>query len=163
MFASLKTLISDLVGDTRRRDQFADDDCPVETAALLIHAMTIDGDMSDSRRAKLHATLKSYFGRDDIATLELIDEAAKAAGDAVDLYHFTRRIYRFVNDERRHCIVQMMWEVLYADGSVSPLENNIVWRTADLLGVSSRQRVELRHRIAAERTSSVCRELPGTP
>jgi uncharacterized tellurite resistance protein B-like protein len=163
MLASLKTLISDLVGEARQRDQVADDDCRVETAALLIHAITIDGDISDARRDKLHATLKSYFGCDDATTLELIQEAAKAARDAVDLYHFTRRVYCFVNDERRHCIVQMMWEVLYADGSVSPLENNAVWRTADLLGVSSRQRIALRHQIAVERTFPVCRELPGSP
>jgi uncharacterized tellurite resistance protein B-like protein len=163
MVASLKTLISDLVWEAPRSDRFADDDCRVETAALLIHATTIDNGMSDARRKKLHATLKSYFGRDDTATLELIERAATAARDAVDLYHFTRRIYCFVGDERRHCIVQMMWEVLYADGSVSALENNIVWRAADLLGVSSRQRVELRHRVAAESTTPACREEPGTP
>jgi len=151
MFAPLKTLISDFVGEAKRRDQFADDECRVETAALLIHAIAIDGEMSDARRDKLYATLKSHFGRDDAATLELIEEAAKAARDAVDLYHFARHIYYFVNDERRHCVVQMMWEVLYADGRVSPLEDNVAWRTADLLGVSSRHRVELRHRTAAER------------
>jgi uncharacterized tellurite resistance protein B-like protein len=115
---------------------------------------TIDSGMSHARRDKLHATLESYFGCDDTATIKLIEQAAKVVRDSVDLYHFTRRIYCFVNDERRNCIVQMMWTVLYADGIVSPLESNIVWRTADLLGVSSRHRVELRHRIAAEKRAA---------
>jgi uncharacterized tellurite resistance protein B-like protein len=159
----MKTLISDIVGAPTRRDRLADDDCRIATAALLIRAANVDGEMSDARRNKLHTILKSYFGCDEAATVELIEEAAKAARDAVDLYHFTSRISFFVNEEKRHRIIQMMWEVIYADGSVSPLENNIVWRTAGLLGVPSRQRVELRHRMAAERASSVCRELPGTP
>jgi uncharacterized tellurite resistance protein B-like protein len=163
MFASLKTFISDLVCDATRRDRMVDDDCQVETAALPINATTIDNGMSDARRKKLHAILKSYFGRDDTATLELIERAATAARDTIDLYHFTRRIYYFVSDERRHCIIQMMWEVLYADGSVSALENNIVWRTADLLGVSSRQRVELRHRVTAERNAASRPCQPCTP
>jgi hypothetical protein len=42
-----------------------------------------------------------------------------------------------------------MWEIVYADRSINEFEENIIWRAADLLGVSSRQRVELRQGIAA--------------
>jgi hypothetical protein len=45
----------------------------------------------------------------------------------------------------------MMWEVVYADGRVNELEDNIIWRVADLLGVTTRQRVELRQQIAPDR------------
>jgi uncharacterized tellurite resistance protein B-like protein len=95
--------------------------------------------------------LKSCFACDDAATVELIEKATSAASAAVDLYQFTAQINRHTDEDRRTRIVAMMWEVLFADGSVSPLENNIVWRAADLLGIPSRQRVVLRHRIAAER------------
>jgi uncharacterized tellurite resistance protein B-like protein len=44
----------------------------------------------------------------------------------------------------------MMWEVIYVDGSVNGFEANIIWRTADLLGVSSRQRIEIRQQISAD-------------
>jgi uncharacterized tellurite resistance protein B-like protein len=97
--------------------------------------------------------LKAYFGSDDVATTELMAEGAKAARQAVDLYHFTRTINLLVNDEGRRRIIRMMWEVIYADGSASPLESNIVWRAADLLGISSRQRIELRQYIASERAA----------
>ena len=42
----------------------------------------------------------------------------------------------------------MMWELVYADGHVSEFEENVVWRAADLLGVSSRERINLRRRVA---------------
>jgi uncharacterized tellurite resistance protein B-like protein len=45
----------------------------------------------------------------------------------------------------------MMWEIVFADGQVDEFEDNIVWRAADLLGVSARERIELRRRVAAER------------
>jgi uncharacterized tellurite resistance protein B-like protein len=45
----------------------------------------------------------------------------------------------------------MMWEIVYAEGRVNEFEDNLIWRAADLLGVSSRQRVELRQQIAADR------------
>ena len=42
----------------------------------------------------------------------------------------------------------MMWEIVYADGRRDELEDNLLWRAADLLGVSPRERIELRQRIA---------------
>jgi uncharacterized tellurite resistance protein B-like protein len=56
---------------------------------------------------------------------------------------------RAVNEEGRLRIVEMMWELVYADGPVTEFEDNVVWRAADLLGVASRDRIELKHRVAA--------------
>jgi uncharacterized tellurite resistance protein B-like protein len=41
-------------------------------------------------------------------------------------------------------MVEMLWEVAYADGVLHEFESNLVWRAAELLGVSTRDRVELR-------------------
>jgi uncharacterized tellurite resistance protein B-like protein len=41
----------------------------------------------------------------------------------------------------------MMWEIVYADGRRDELEDNLLWRAADLLGVSARERIDLRRRI----------------
>jgi uncharacterized tellurite resistance protein B-like protein len=48
----------------------------------------------------------------------------------------------------------MMWELVYADGQVSEFEDNVVWRAADLLGISSRDRIELKHRVAARQPAA---------
>jgi uncharacterized tellurite resistance protein B-like protein len=61
---------------------------------------------------------------------------------------------RSVNEEGRLRIVEMMWELVYADGQVSEFEDNVVWRAADLLGVSSRDRIELKHRVAERQPAS---------
>ena len=42
----------------------------------------------------------------------------------------------------------MMWEIVYADGHVHEFEDNTIWRVAELLGVSSRDRMVLRHKVA---------------
>jgi uncharacterized tellurite resistance protein B-like protein len=57
-----------------------------------------------------------------------------------------------VNEEGRLRIVEMMWELVYADGEVSEFEDNVVWRAADLLEVSSRDRIDLKHRVAARQS-----------
>jgi uncharacterized tellurite resistance protein B-like protein len=43
-----------------------------------------------------------------------------------------------------------LWEIIYADGRVSEFESNLIWRAADLLGISSRDRIELGRRVASE-------------
>jgi uncharacterized tellurite resistance protein B-like protein len=48
----------------------------------------------------------------------------------------------------------MMWELVYADGQVSEFEDNVVWRAADLLGVSARDRIDLKHRVAGRQSAA---------
>jgi len=48
----------------------------------------------------------------------------------------------------------MMWEIVFADGRVNEFEDNLMWRAADLLGVSSRDRIALRRRVAGEKAES---------
>ena len=67
---------------------------------------------------------------------------------SVDLYHFTSLINRTLDEAGRLGIVEMMWEVVFADGRVNEFEDNLMWRAADLLGVSSRDRIALRRRVA---------------
>jgi uncharacterized tellurite resistance protein B-like protein len=152
MFGSLKDLISSLVEDARLK-KFEDKDSRLATAALLIRVATVDSEMSEARRQKLHAVLKSRFGLDDLTTVQLIHDAAAADRNAVDLYHFTRQLSGVLDNEGRQRTVKMMWQVIYADECVSEFESNIIWRIADLLGVSSRQRIELRQRVAVDRAA----------
>jgi uncharacterized tellurite resistance protein B-like protein len=155
MLEPLKHFLADLAGGTKQQTHFADDDYRLAAAALLIHVITVDGDMSGVKRDKLHAVLKQRFALDDAATTELIDAAVAADRHAVDLYHFTSLINRALDEDGRLRMVEMMWEMIYAHGHVTQFEENVVWRAADLLGISSRSRIELRHRVAARQS---CRD-----
>jgi uncharacterized tellurite resistance protein B-like protein len=87
-------------------------------------------------------------------TDELIDVAVAADHEAIDFYHFTSLLNRALNEEGRQRIVEMMWEMAYADGRVSEFEENVMWRVSDLLGVSARERIELRHQVADEQAGT---------
>ena len=77
-----------------------------------------------------------------------------AENEAVDLYRFTSLINRTLDEPGRLGIVEMMWEMIFADGRVNEFEDNLMWRVADLLGVSSRDRIALRRRVAGETAES---------
>ena len=79
----------------------------------------------------------------------MLTEATAAEHEAVDLYHFTSLLNRALNEDGRRRIVEMMWEIVYADRRVTEFEDNLIWRAADLLGISSRERIELRQRVTS--------------
>jgi uncharacterized tellurite resistance protein B-like protein len=154
MLDSLKNFISELSGGDKHPARFEENDYRLAAAALLIHASTIDGNMTDTERNKLRAVLKSRFSLDDAATDELIDVSTLAENEAVDLYRFTSLLNRSLDEPGRLGIVEMMWEIVFADGRVNEFEDNLMWRAADLLGVSSRDRIALRRRVAGETAES---------
>jgi len=151
MFQAFRQFVSELTGGDKHPSGFAENDYRLAAAALLVHAAAIDGAVSDIEREKLHAIIKRRFDLDDAKTDELVAEATEAENEAIDLYHFTSLLNRSLDEDGRLRVVEMMWEIAYADRRVSEFEDNLIWRAADLLGVSSRDRIALRERVAAAR------------
>jgi uncharacterized tellurite resistance protein B-like protein len=159
MLDGLRQFIADIVSPDAQSDrEFGDTDYRLAATALLVHVVSLDGEPTQIEKRKLHSLIESRFALDPGTTDKLITSAMRVEGEAVDLYHFTSVIMRAVNEEGRLRIVEMMWELVYADGEVSEFEDNVVWRAADLLGVSSRDRIDLKHRVAEKRSS-----LPSGP
>lgn len=151
MFAGFRKFLSEVSEGDKHPAHFAHNDYRLAAAALLVHAAAIDGDVSNAEREKLHTVIKRQFALDEATTDELVAEATEAEHEAIDLYHFTSLINRSLDEEGRRRVVEMMWEIAYADGKVDEFESNLIWRAADLLGISSRERIELGHRVAERR------------
>src|SRR6267154_4650070 len=155
MLDGLRQFITDIVSPGAHESQtFDDTGYRLAATALLVHVISLDGEPSDLEKRKLHSLLESRFKLDPGTADQLIASATLVEGDAVDLYHFTSVIMRSVNEEGRLRIVEMMWELVYADCQVSEFEDNVVWRAADLMGVSSRERIELKRRIAGRQSTA---------
>jgi uncharacterized tellurite resistance protein B-like protein len=153
MFGVVKTLLSNLAGDPGPRTEANDHNRLLVTAALLTRVATVHCELSEVRREALHAILRSKFALDDHSTERLLEEAIAINRNAIDLFRFTRQLNETLDDDGRSQLVRMMWEVVYADGPANEFDKNIVWRAADLLGVSSRRRVELRQKVSLGRAA----------
>ena len=151
MFEALRTFIADIADDG---GGFAEDDYRLATAALLIHVANVDGKVDPAERLRLRAIIEQRFGLDATATTRLIERAERSDKEAVDFFHFTNVLKRSLDDDGRQKIIEMMWDVVFADGEVTEFEENVVWRIAELLGVSTRDRVMLRRKVAEEPPAS---------
>jgi uncharacterized tellurite resistance protein B-like protein len=151
MFEAFRKLIGEFNEGDKHHSQFEDGDYRLAATALLVHAAGIDGDISEAERAKLHAVIQQHFELDDAATDELLTEATKAEQQSVDIYRFTSGLNRSLDEAGRARIVEMMWQIVFADGRMTEFEDNLIWRAADLLGVSQHERIALRERVAGQK------------
>lgn len=148
MFDSLKDFLRTLSGegDAYHRS----DDPQVAAAALLIHVAEADGSASATEREALRSLLCREYGLDGEAARAVVAAGQAADADSVDLFQFTHVLMRHLSAEQRVRFVELLWEMVFVDGEVHELEDNLVWRISELLGVSSRDRM-LTKREAADR------------
>lgn len=148
MITALKQFIRDITLGEERKQGMAEDETKLAAAALLFHLVDVDGVVDENESAKLREILKSHYNLSDAETKSLIDAAKVRDQEAVDLYGFTSVLKRSTDESERLAIVEMMWQIVYADGYVHEFEDNTIWRVAELLGISSRNRMLLRQKVA---------------
>lgn len=116
-------------------------------AALLIEAARLDGRFGPKERSRIAALLSRRFSLSGDQVGTLIETATRKSEEAVDSYAFTQRISRRLDHEHRVGIVEMLWEVAYADGVLHAYEGNLLRRVAGLLYVTDQESGAARKRV----------------
>ncbi|HUZ66436.1 MAG TPA: TerB family tellurite resistance protein [Beijerinckiaceae bacterium] len=150
MLEALKEFISGLGDEGHSEVARGEADARLAAAALLFHIADLDGIVQPSETAKLRALLAERFGLDQAQTSRLVADARRIDREAVDLFHFTTVLKRSLDHAGLLKVLEMMWEIAFADGRADELEENTIWRVAELLGVSSRERIGLRQRVSEQ-------------
>lgn len=118
----------------------------VAVAALLVHLAAVDGAIKPEERNAVKGALQDFYALDEQQVEKLVAEATRRDADAVDFYRFTSALSTLADKERLE-IVRMMWQVVFADNKNHELEDNMVWRIAELIGVSARERTTLKNQM----------------
>lgn len=121
----------------------------IATAALLVHASKVDGEEREEETERLHELIRSKFELTQAQADDLVSRGRESDEQAVDLYRHTRVLTDNLGPEGRAGIVEMLWEIVLSDKVLDDYEANLVWRVAELLRVSTRERVLLRKQVAA--------------
>lgn len=116
-------------------------------AALLVEAAKLDGAFDGIERVRITTLLKDRFGMDGAAVAELIEAADEETELAGGLYGFTKEVRLNFDHGERISMIEMLWDVAYADGSLHDFESNMLRRVAGLLYVTDRESGEARKRV----------------
>jgi uncharacterized tellurite resistance protein B-like protein len=123
------------------------DELQLAAACLLVEAAHQDATFDDAERAMVDRLVRERFGLDAVEADALVAAADGAVSDAVELYGFTRRIKDVFDHDERVEMIEMLWQVAYADGALHDHEASLLRRVAGLLYVSDRESGEARKRV----------------
>jgi len=108
-------------------------------AALMVEAARLDGVFDDEERAHITTILQQRFALDDESVSLLIDAAVGAVDAIPEIYGFTRTIRDNFTHDERVSMMQMLWEVAYADGELHDFEASLLRQVAGLLYVTDQE------------------------
>lgn len=126
---------------------FASDDPRLCATALMYHVIRADGVLRDEEKERFETLVRRENEADGVNLNKLLEAAKLADNEAIDLYKFTSVLRMGLEMEDRVHFVELLWELVYADGERHELEDNVVWRISELLGVDGRDRISMRQSV----------------
>jgi uncharacterized tellurite resistance protein B-like protein len=124
------------------------DEHHLAAAALMVEAALVDGRLGPKERLQIRQLLETRLGLTTDAALDLMEHAAAHSAEGSDWHGYTRVLKDAYDDQGRQAIVEMLWEVVLADGVVHDYEASLMRRVPALLYVGDRENAEARARVA---------------
>ncbi len=124
-------------------------DLKMSVAVLLLEAARQDDSFDERERATIAALLTQRFSLSPEECAQLMAAGEARAAQIVQIHGHTSEIAgQMTPDERIH-LLEMLWEVAYADGVLDPEEDLLIRRVAGLIYVTDRDRILARQRVLA--------------
>jgi uncharacterized tellurite resistance protein B-like protein len=123
-------------------------------AALLVEAARLDQGFAEAERSRIEELVVERFGLAPDEAADLVAEAEQMAADSVQWQGFTRAIKDGFDYDERVEIIEMLWEVAYADGELHDFEASLIRRITGLLYVADCDSGEARKRVLARSSLS---------
>ena len=105
--------------------------------ALLIHAAKIDDNYTDVEKEIIKKALISLNGITANEAEELIKKAEKKEQESNQIVEFTREVKKNPMEFRLK-IVEILWKIIYSDGTSDNYESNLIRRVCGLLYISDK-------------------------
>ena len=138
----------------RRREAAEQDEAPdrsferedVAAAALMVECARIDGEFAEEERAAIRRALRERLNLDAAVADCLVAVAERRTDEVWHDWLFTATIKASFGSEEQLAVIERMWEVALADGKIAAVEEHLIMRIGEELGVAEAALVESRER-----------------
>jgi|AGTN01.2.fsa_nt_gi Uncharacterized protein conserved in bacteria len=118
-------------------------------AALMVEAATLDGTFDQAERDRALELLARHFDLEEREAATLLAEAEALHARSVQLVGMTQAVKNAFDHDQRIAVLEMLWEVVYADGHLHDYEANLLRRLAGLVYVPDQDAGAARKRVVA--------------
>ena len=115
-------------------------------AALLIHAARIDENYSEIEKKIIKDSLISLLNINSDEADKLIVEAEKKEEESNQIVEFTKEVKKY-SMESRLKIIEVVWKIVYSDGTSDSYESNLIRRICGLLYISDKDNGIIKNKI----------------
>lgn len=122
-------------------------DIRIATCALLLEMSNIDGEFSALERENIISILKGDFDLSDEHATTLLEASSEELKGSIDIWQFTNLINQNYSIEEKIRVVEMVWDVVYADGKLDKHEDYLVHKLATLLHLTHKQLIEAKLKV----------------
>ena len=106
-------------------------------AALLIHAAKIDENYTDEEKKIVTRSVADLFNINSEEAEKLVADAEKKEQESNQIVEFTKEIKKY-SMESRLKIIEVIWKIVYSDGTSDDYESNLIRRICGLLYISDK-------------------------
>ena len=131
---------------TPESEPLPEPDARTALAALLVRIARADGNYSAGEVSRIDRILVTRYDLSPFEASRLRREAEELEAEAPDTVRFTRALKDAVAYEDRTHLIEVLWEIVLADGERDPEENALLRTVAPLLGVTDQDSAIARQR-----------------
>jgi uncharacterized tellurite resistance protein B-like protein len=118
----------------------------VATATLLVEVSRADFVEQQSELDRMRQLLARQFSLNQTELDELMLQARESADKLVSIQHITRLLNEQFDASMKVRVVEMMWQVVYADGIKDHYEEHLIRQVSELLYVPHSKFIQARHK-----------------
>ncbi|MGD9018640.1 MAG: TerB family tellurite resistance protein [Desulfuromonadales bacterium] len=126
----------------------------VATCALLLEVAHSDGHYKSVEAKIVHELLANTFNLPPEAVAELIDYSHQHRQDSNDLFQFAREINAHFSREEKADVMEGIWRVIYADGTLDKFEDALARQLATLLRLDHQDVIDRKLKVLNEARSA---------
>jgi len=114
--------------------------------ALLIHAAKIDENYTDKEKQIIKKAIINLKQIKPDKAEEIIKKGEEKEKDSNQIVEFTKEIKKNPMDYRIK-IIEILWKIVYSDGSGDIYESNLIRRVCGLLYISDKDSGEIKQKV----------------
>jgi len=147
MFNRILTMLQ---GDSGTTEASRFEKVQVATCALLLEVAHSDGHYQAVEARIVHDLLAEKFNLSAAAVAELVDYSHQHREDSTDLFQFAREINAHFTREEKADVMEGIWRVIYADGTLDKFEDALARQLATLLRLDHKDVIERKLKVLDE-------------
>lgn len=118
----------------------------VATATLMMETIRADFIVQEVELARLKQLLRRQFQLDEEELTALLEQAVEGADKLISLQHITRLLNENFDHAMKCRVIEMLWQLIYADGEKDHYEEHLIRQIAELLYLSHAEFIQARHK-----------------